>query len=213
MNADENELQRKKKQTAAIVCLVAGALIIVAAVIPGWIKSDKRLGMSASLRGFEWCLAGAPDLTEQEYTPYDGGECQHVSNDQFATWIRWQKLDASGVWGTMGWVTLGLSLLTGIGLAAAGGLGLKDRFVRSPVALTSVTLLLCCVALVVAGVFIMTKPGHIPKLGPLLGLSWPFFVFGTGIIAGIAGSQMLAKAHSDVRDPYWDGIAPEPPNS
>ncbi len=211
MNADEHELTRKRKLTSAVLCLVAGAIIIVAAVLPGWIKSDARVGMAASLYGFEWCSERAPDLTKKDDPrDDDAGTCQQVSNRQFATWTEWQGLKASGIWGLTGWVTLGLSIVAGLALAAAGALGLKDRFVRDPIALTTVALVAGSLAIISACVFVATKPGYVPRLGPILGLSWPFFMFGVGIVTGLAGAQMLARAHSDVRDPYWDGLVPEP---
>ena len=56
---------------------------------------------------------------------------------------------------------------------------------------------------------VAVKPGD---EGPmrLLGVSWPFFIFGAAVVAGVAGCQMLAKAFAPPEyDPYADPTQPQ----
>lgn len=194
MNSDENQLTASRKSTARIMCLVAALMVIVPCLGLHWLRAPKRYDLGMSLWSAEQCIED-----------YDGNQrCESTSNFTIAKEMRKAK-EGQGAFAYAGIATLILSVVGGLALAAAGGLAFKDRFIREPVALTTVALLTLCFALVAACVFVGAKPR-----GPL-GISWPFFVYSVGVVLGIAGAQMLSKAFSHVSDPYWDGIAPEPP--
>ena len=207
MYADEHELKRKKNQTAAIVCIVSAVMIIFPLFMPKWLKG-RVMGVDVRVSLFTFEMCGNDRDWETGKT---SRRCESMSNGEFIDQAKaGGDKNASSVFPPLGWVTLVTGLISGLALLAAGVLGLKGRFIREPIALTTVGLAGSFLALVAACVWIAVKPGYIPKLGPILGLSWPFFVYGTGVVAGISGAMMLAKANSDVRDPYWDGLAPEP---
>ena len=86
----------------------------------------------------------------------------------------------------MGLVALIGAILRGIW---DGILGLLGTFVRSPIALTTVGLLAACLGLVTGCIFVAVKPGGVGTIG----VSWPFFVFGTAVVMGVAACQMLSK--------------------
>ncbi len=196
MNTDENQLTASRKSTARILCLVAALFVIMPCLGLHWLRAPKQLDMGMSLLSIDMCGED-----------FDGAQqCKSMSNLKVAKEMRKAK-QGQGTFAYAGLATLILSVGAGLALAAAGGLAFKDRFVREPVALTTVALLTLCLALVAACVFIGAKPQ-----GPL-GVSWPFFLYSGGVVAGIAGAQMLSRAYSQVIDPYWDGIAPEPPIS
>lgn len=194
MNTDSDQLVAKKKQTGSIVCLVAAVLVLVSLFMP-WLKSAKlgRDGeVTMSLRTFSIC---------------EGGRCESMSNMDLAKLMKEAKQSGTS-FPYFGWATLIVGLVGVIALGVAGGMGLKGRFVREPIAITTVALVSLCLALVLGCIFVATKPGD-GEYGRLLGVSWPFFVFGIGVVGGIAGAQMLAKAHAPPEyDPYADPTAP-----
>jgi hypothetical protein len=225
MNTDEDQLTAKRKSTARVVCLIAALFIVVPCLGLHWLRAPHGVDMGMSLFGLELC--GVPDDTGGD-GDRDEQTCTSMSNftiaammrkppqtrfeeadsrlgRQLAWWMREAK-EANGAFAWAGIATLVVSLIGGLSLAAAGALAFKDRFVRRPVALTSVALLALCLALVAACVFVGAKPQGLP-----LGVSWPFFLYAAGVVVGIAGAQMLSKAFSQVSDPYWDGLTPEPP--
>jgi len=199
MNTDGDDLIRKRKATARVVCIVAAVLVLVPCLGLRWMRAPKPLDAGVSLLFIEACGED-----------YDGKQtCKSTSNldavDEFNKYAS-DKDKILGTFAFMGIATIFFSLASAASLGAAGVLAFKDKFVRSPVPLTTVALLSLCIALITACVFLGSLP-HLPFGG---GVSWPFFLFGTGIVGGIAGAQMLAKAFSEVRDPYWDGLVPEP---
>ena len=192
MNTDENQLTAKRKSTARILCLIAAAMVILPCVGLDWMRAPARYGdIGMSLTSMEMCGRD-----------FDGdSKCQTMSNFEVAKMARSSKAFAY-----CGIATLVLSVVGGLALAAAGGLAFKDRFIRKPMALTTIALLALCLSLITACIFVGAKPS-----GPL-SISWPFFMYALGVVLAIAGAQMLAKAFSESAvDPYWDGIAPEPP--
>ncbi len=197
MNTDDNQLTASRKSTARILCLVAALFVVVPCLGLHWLRAPKQLDAGMSLLSM--------DLCGQDF---DGKEqCKSLSNLDISKEMRKEK-QGQGAFAYAGLATLILSVVGGLTLAAAGGLAFKDKFVREPIALTTVALLTLCLALVTACVFVGAKPEGLP-----LGVSWPFFLYSGGVIAGIAGAQMLSKAYSQVIDPYWDGISPEPPTT
>lgn len=196
MHADAEQLNASRKSTARMLCVIAALFVIVPCLGLRWLRAPSPMDAGMTLWQVEMCGED-----------FDGKhKCESMSNFDVAKQMRAAK-EGKGAFAYAGLATLILSIAGGLALAAAGGLAFKDKFVREPVALTTVALLILCLALVAACVFIGAKPR-----GPL-GVSWPFFVYAVGVVAGIGGAQLLSKAYSQVSDPYWDGIAPEPPAS
>ena len=193
MNTDADALTIRRKATARVVCLVAAVCVILPCLGFRWLKAPKPYDAGLSLFDASECHRG-----------WEGEQvCESKSNLTIAEGMR--KNDVGlGTFAYAGWATFVVSIVSGLSLAAAGGLAFKDRFVREPIALTTVALIGLVLALITACVFIGSKPSM------SVGVAWPFFLYGTGVVAGIAGAQMLAKAFSDVRDPYWDGLDQNP---
>jgi hypothetical protein len=197
MNTDANQLTAKRKSTARILCLIAAAMVILPCIGLHWLRAPARFGDAGmSLLSIDMCVEGFGDEPA----------CQSMSNFTVAKMMR-KAGEGKGAFAYAGIATIVLSVISGLALLAAGGLAFKDRFIRKPIALTTVALIGLCFALVAACVFIGAKPPGLP-----FAISWPFFLYALGVVLGIAGAQMLSKAYSESAvDPYWDGIAPEPP--
>jgi|GEM_PF-1777481 len=213
MNADADQLLAKKKTTGSIVCLVAGLLVLISLFLP-WMKAAKGVDLSMTLLHMKAC---------------GGDKCESISNLKMAKMLTDQyreSTERAKSWtdeehqyrktpsepGTsfayFGIATLVVGLIGALALIAAGGLALKQKFIREPIAVTTVALVALCLALVLGCVFVAVKPGD-SDAGRLLGVSWPFFVFGIGVVAGIAGAQMLGKAYGPPEfDPYADPTMP-----
>lgn len=184
MNTDGDDLVRKRKATARVVCIVAAVLVLIPCLGLKWIKSPKgSAGISLLFIGD----------AERSY-----------SNLDFVDEINDGASDEKKILGTYayaGIATLFFAIVAAAALVGAGALAFKDRFVRTPIPLTTVALLALSLSLITGCIFL----GAVPQGVMHGGVSWPFFLYGTGIVAGIAGAQMLSKAYAEIRDPYWDG--------
>jgi|JI6StandDraft_1071083.scaffolds.fasta_scaffold63956_3 hypothetical protein len=211
MYADQAQMIAKRKQTASIVCLVSAVVLAVSLFLP-WLKSTKRMNMSMTLLSIEQCDPS-------------GDRCESMSNLKLAremkkAYERSMEFRAGDddmpspkkpgtSFAYFGIITLGLGLIAAAGLLASGVLGMTGRFIREPIAITTVGLLTTCLCLITGCIFVAVKPGD---EGPmrLLGVSWPFFIFGAAVVAGVAGCQMLAKAFAPPEyDPYADPTQPQ----
>lgn len=200
MYADQSQMLAKKKQTASILAIVAAVLLAVSLFLP-WLKSkqSKYVNASMTLLAIKVCNG-------------DGDECKKMSNFELADEIKKANEFAEKKQGTtfayFGLITLIICLGAAAAMLAGGVLGLMGKFVRSPIALTTVGLLGACLGLITGCIFVAVKPGGVGAIG----VSWPFFVFGTAVVMGVAACQMLAKAFGPPEyDPYADPMAPQPP--
>lgn len=200
MNADANEMIAKKRKTGSILALVAAVLLAVSLFLP-WLKSKHNdfANISMTLLSIKVCDG-------------EGSHCEKKSNFEVAKQIKELNEIAAKKEGTsfpyFGLITLIVCLLGAAAMLAAGILGLMGTFVRSPIAITTVGLLAACLGLVTGCIFVAVKPGGVGTIG----VSWPFFVFGTAVVMGVAACQMLSKAFGPPEyDPYADPMAPQPP--
>lgn len=190
MNTDADALTLKRKKTARVVCIVAAVLVLVPCLGLKWIKAPHDIPAGVSL-----LFVSAGDESMSNLNAVD-------EINKYAT----DKDKIIGTYAYAGIATLFFAVIAAGALATAGGLAFKDKFIRTPIPLTTVALLALCISLVSGCVFL----GAMPKFAFGGGVSWPFFLYGTGIVTGLAGAQMLAKAYSEVRDPYWDGLDQNP---
>ncbi len=200
MYADQSQMIAKKKQTASILAIVAAVLLAVSLFLP-WLKSkqSKYVNASMTLLAFKVCDGS-------------GDQCESMSNFKLAKKMKELNEVSPKKEGTkfpyFGLITLIVCLGAAAAMRAGGVLGLMGKFVRSPIAITTVGLLAACLGLITGCIFVAVKPGGAGAIG----VSWPFFVFGTAIVMGVAACQMLAKAFGPPEyDPYADPMAPQPP--
>lgn len=218
MYADQAQMQMQKKKTGGIVCIVAGAIIAVSLLLP-WLKvSAKRGGgeVTMSLLSFEACGRGhcesqsnfkvAKEIKEGYERQMEYYNSMRGAGEDMSDMSPPKKPGTLFPW--IGLATLILGVVSVGALVAAGILALKGKFITQPMALTSVAMIATGLALVVGCVFLATKPDF-DRLR--MGVSWPFFLFGAGVVTAIAGVQMTAKAFAPPEyDPYADPMAPPP---
>lgn len=186
MNTDGDDLIKKRKATARIVCIVAAVIVLLPVLgMMRWVKASGDVDAGISLLFVE------------------AGDESKSNLDLVDMWNERMPDDKKilGTFAYAGVATLFFSVIGAAALATAGGMAFKDKFIRTPIPLTTVALLALMIALITGCIFLGSIPNGILRGG----VSWPFFLFGTGIVAGLAGAQMLAKAFAEVRDPYWDG--------
>ncbi|MBP8807292.1 MAG: hypothetical protein KBG48_28330 [Kofleriaceae bacterium] len=218
MYADQQQMLAKKKLTAGIVCIAAGALMALTFFLP-WLKVTAKRGggeVTMTLLSIEACggkrcesmsnFKLADDLADgyakaKEY--YD----QAIREGEGAFAGREPKKPGT-LFPIFGLLTLIVGVVAVGALIASGALALKGRFITRPVALTSVAMIATGLTLVIGCVFLATKPDG---EGFRLGVSWPFFLFGATVVGAIVGVQMAAKAFAPPEyDPYADPMAPPP---
>jgi hypothetical protein len=198
MNTDADALATKRKKTARVVCIVAAVLVLVPCLGFRWIKAPRGIDAGVSL-----LFVSAGDESESNLNAVDKINDEVERFNEFAP----SKQDKIlGTYAYAGIATLFFAVISAGALATAGGLAFKDKFVRTPIPLTTVALLALCISLICGCVFL----GAIPHFGFGGGVSWPFFLYGVGVVTGLAGAQMLGKAYSEVHDPYWDGLDQNP---
>jgi hypothetical protein len=190
MNTDADALIQKRKKTARVVCIVAAVLVLVPCLGLRWIKAPRGIDAGVSL-----LFVSAGDESESNLNAVD--KINEYASD---------KDKIIGTYAYAGIATLFFAVVAAGALATAGGLAFKDKFIRTPIPLTTVALLALCISLICGCVFL----GAIPHFAFGGGVSWPFFLYGTGVVTGLAGAQMLGKAYSEVHDPYWDGLDQNP---
>jgi hypothetical protein len=189
MNTDADALTLARKKTARVVCLVAAVLVLLPCLGFQWIKGARGARGGVSLVFVS-----------------DGHES--VSNLNAVDQINEYASDKNKIIGTYayaGIATLFFAVIAAGALAWAGVLAFKDKFIRTPIPLTTVALLALCISLICGCVFLGAMPNLVSG-----GVSWPFFLYGVGVVTGLYGAQALGKAYSEVHDPYWDGLDQNP---
>jgi hypothetical protein len=186
----------KKRQIAMMVAVAAIVALGLAAFSKSWLRAEK--GSSRVAMGLiraELCDRGACNtMSDREFV-------KSIINDQID---RLKEIGVPGVpakrspasW-IAGWITLVLVVLAAGSLLAAVILIAQGKFFLGPFAPTSLALLLLFLSLIAGCVFVATNPTtgkDMQEMLPFrLGVGWSFWVFGAGVVAGIAGSQLLAK--------------------
>lgn len=187
---------RDNRMLAVILAVVAAALLIFAAVSREWV-GNPGLQVGFGPRGCHGCAIDG-----------DGGD---MSNAAFVAMLReTQPANAdkitSSAFAPMGWATLGLCLVSALGLLGAAYLGYARSRKALPIAPSTVALLGLMLSLVTACVFVATKPGGAGFVGVSIG----FWAYGIAAVMGIAAAQMLAKLTRPVDPDFLADLAMQP---
>jgi hypothetical protein len=198
MNTDADALIQKRKKTARVVCIVAAVLVLVPCLGLRWMKAPK--GVDAGISLLFVSVRGESESNLNVVDKYNEGV------ESFNEYAERKQDTILGTFAYAGIATLFFAVVSAGALATAGGMAFKDKFVRTPIPLTTVAIMALCISLICGCVFLGAIPqGIVPG-----NVSWPFFLYGVGVVTGLAGAQMLGKAYSEVRDPYWDGLDQNP---
>jgi hypothetical protein len=184
MNTDGDDLIKKRKATARIVCIVGAVLVLIPMLGLRWVKASRGDA------GITPLFVEAGDESKSNLDLVEMYN-EHAPEDK--------KL--IGTFAYAGIACLFFAVVGAGTVATAAGMSFKDKFMREPFPLTTIALLALSASLIAGCVFLGSIPNGILHGG----VSWPFFLYGTGIVTALAGAQMLAKAYAEVRDPYWDG--------
>lgn len=212
MNTDPDALTAQRKKTARVVCLVAAVIVLLPCLGMHWVRAPRGADAGISLLFVEGGGERRANL--------DIIDDYNAQVERARLWVDMSDPDDRrmarklpdkilGTFAYAGIATIFFAVIAAGALIGAGVLAFKDRFIRTPIPLTTVALLALTLSLVCGCVFLGSIPNGIVGGG----VGWPFFLYGVGVIAGLAGSQMLAKAYAEVRDPYWDGLSDVPPGA
>lgn len=100
-----------------------------------------------------------------------------------------EMLHTSGGFSTFGWIAFVACVIAALSLFLAALLVAADKRIAWPIMPTTMALLGLMIALISGCVFVALKPGPPGMVGVNLG----FFLFGAGVVLGIASSLMLNK--------------------
>lgn len=235
LNLNTNPTTKKDNRMLAIGLAIAAALCLVtAAFTKHWLANGKHfqfgpLGYSTCHRPFsyddkgaQWqCKTGSNaefvaevqrtiDMMEGMRSSLDDSglsvaERQNVTFSEVSRSLgRGGGLKASGAFPITGFITMGLSILAAIGLIWSAVVALQKKRPEFKVAPTTIALLSIFVAMITGCIFVATKPGF----AGMVGVSWSFWLFGAGTVAGIASAQMIAKLIRPI-DPDLAAANPE----
>jgi hypothetical protein len=179
------------------VGLLGAAALAIGALSPSWMANPDVVGV----RGFVGELRIGPRGVDHCIADW----CRELSNaelgDEIAAGYPLDKGKyTSAAFGPAGWVALAASLIAALGLVGAAAIAAARKQPQLAISPASIALLGIMVALIAGCVFVATKPGP----PGMVGVAWGFWVFGAGCIAGIAGSQLLARV---IRPPDPDLLA------
>jgi hypothetical protein len=123
-----------------------------------------------------------------------GDDCKSMSNGELVAMAKREGAESgstSGAFGPMGWATLVEILVAVAGLAGALALAIARKQPVLPIAPSTVGFIFIAFALITGCVFVATKPGPtgFVAVGPA------FWVFGAGVITGVAAAQLLARVN------------------
>jgi hypothetical protein len=194
-----------RKLVAVLLAVVAAAALAYSCIATTWLYNPRNK------QHFEVGY-GLTQMFECELTSH---ECRAMSNSAFAAeWAKQleeirerakkdpadpmtqsfavqaaEELKVSGVWTTLGWITLVCAALAALSLLTCAGLVLAKKRVMWPIMPTTTAILGIAIGLITGCVFVATKPGPPGYVGVHLG----FWAFGAGVITGIVAALMLNK--------------------
>ena len=100
-----------------------------------------------------------------------------------------EELRASSAFPILGWITMACSGLAALALLVCAGLAIAKKRVMWPIMPTTIAILAIAIGLITGCVFVAIKPGPPGYVGVTFG----FWAFGAGIVAGTAAALMLNK--------------------
>jgi hypothetical protein len=175
------------------LALAAAACLVAACFSHRWLANPQRGDLGYSPLALQSC----------------GASCTAISNFQVIKNTQDSPFAddrASRVFPIAGLIAFVALLIAAAGLVAAAGLAAAGRRPDLPISPTTFALLGCMIGLVSGCVFVATRPGPVGAVG----VSWSFWAFGIGAVAGLAGAQLLARQIRP-RDPdlLHDAMNPE----
>jgi hypothetical protein len=170
---------------AIALSVVAAAALIYAAMTRNWlVNSGRHEELGFGLRSSYACESLAADH-----------ECVNESNGSLISSMQEEGGHsaelASSAFAPMGWATFVECMLAAFGLLAAAAIAAARKTPALPMSPSTIALLGIMASLITGCVFVATKPGP----AGYVGVGQSFWVFGAGIVLGIAGAQMLAKVN------------------
>jgi hypothetical protein len=189
---------KDNRMVVIILAAVAGVMLLFAGISRHWI-GHPQFGVFFGPRGCEGCgtlvsgfdNAEEPNMTNGAFVsklrarlnpPTEDAEYAAAASDEA------DKVTSS-VFAPMGWLTFAASIIGGVSLLVCAFLAFQKKKVDLKVAPTTIALLALLIGMITACIFVATKP-----LGPGgVGVQYTFWIYGAGLVMGLASAQMLAK--------------------
>lgn len=164
-----------------IVLAFAGAVMILVSMFSNnWLRRDVGGAMAyVGLRGVEMC--SEEKCASADYDDVLFGEAK----------------DKASTFRVFANITYFAGIVAALALLAVAGAAAANKWIDSPFALTSVALLLLAAILITGPVTIAVNPFE------GFGTAWAFVVFGAGVVSGVAGDILIARARPEDED-WWE---------
>lgn len=190
---------KDNRMVAVILAALAGAMLLFAGISRHWI-GHPQFGVFFGPRGCEGCgtlVSGfehdePPNMTNGAFIEKLRERLTTSSSDDLeAAAAASDAADkvTSSAFAPMGWLTFAASIIGGVSLLVCAFLVFQKKKVDLKVAPTTIALLSLVIGMITACIFVATKP-----LGPGgVGVQYTFWIYGAGLVMGLASAQMLAK--------------------
>ena len=186
------------RMVAIILAAVAGVMLLFAGISRHWI-GHPQFGVFFGPRGCEGCgslvsgfdSAEEPNMTNGAFIEKLRARLNPATDDAEYAAAASDEADkvTSSAFAPMGWLTFAASIIGGVSLLVCSFLAFQKKKVDLKVAPTTIALLALLIGMITACVFVATKP-----LGPGgVGVQYTFWIYGAGLVMGLATAQMLAK--------------------
>jgi len=164
------------RAVGVLVSLFAAGCLVVACFSHRWLANQHAGDLGYSPLSYQDCRT----------------TCTTLSNFQVAELTKnspFSERRTSSAFPIAGLATFGVLLVAAAGLVVAAALAAAHRRPNLPISPTTFALLGLMLGLITGCVFVATRPGDLGGVG----VSWSFWAFGIGSVAGIAGAQLLAR--------------------
>jgi hypothetical protein len=158
------------------LAIVAASCLLVACFSHRWLANKYRgdLGYSP----LSYCQCNASCATWSNFQMFEIASHSDGAGDRMAR-----------VFPIAGAILFAALLAACAGLVIAAAIATANRHPELPVSPTTIALLGLMIGLLSGCVFVAAKPGALGALA----LSWSFWLFGFGVVTGIAATHLLAR--------------------
>jgi hypothetical protein len=200
---------RKQNRTLAILlAVVAAAALAVGALGPRWLTRADSNEEGFGLRTVELCEDKCLVISNSELVDIINLERERIAEENKSLAPQAQREIPKKPWNgfpVVGWIALVSCLLAAAGLLVGALVAISNKRPHWPIMPTTLSVLGLLIGLVNGCIFVATKPSN--HALDYMGVGWSFFVFGAGVVTGLAAVFPLNKAIRPIDDDLGEASA------
>jgi hypothetical protein len=187
--------RKPNRALAVLLALVAATGLVVAAFGPRWLTDAASNEEGFGLRTLDTCSVKCTSMTNFQLIDEINYARARIAEENKSLARQAQRELPRKPWSgfpVVGWITLVASLIAAAGLVVGALFASANRRPAWPIMPTTIAVLGLLFAIICGCIFVATKPvwSDIDHMG----VGWTFFVFGAGVVTGLAAVFPLNKA-------------------